>query len=206
MEDLSKQLKELGASLDEKMREQYNRSLPFQETLFDRWDRAKALNFGEGTSIYESALVFGDVKVGKDCWVGPYTILDGSGDLSIGDNCSISSGVHIYTHDSSKKRVSGGSAEIEKASVNIKSNCYIGPYSIVLKGVQIGENSIIGGNSLVNKSVPPFSVAFGSPLRIVGKVIVENGKVSIEYNQKDRITELEEKIEKLEKMIEGKNG
>lgn len=201
MEDLSRQLKDLGHSLDEKMREDFNRSLPFQETLFDRWERAKKLNFGEGTSIYESSFVFGETKVGKDCWVGPYSILDGSGGLTIGNNCSISSGVHIYTHDSSKKRVSGGSEPIEKEPVDIEDNCYIGPYTVVLKGVSIGKNSIIGGNSLVNKSIPPNSVAFGTPLRIVGKVIVENGKVSIDYDKADRISELEKKVEQLEKMI-----
>ena len=43
----------------------WERLLPFNEMLIDRWDKARRLGFGEGTSIYDSALVFGDVKIGK---------------------------------------------------------------------------------------------------------------------------------------------
>ena len=66
----------------------------------DRWEKARFLGFGENSSIYDSSLVFGDVQVGKNVWVGPYTVLDGSGGrLSIGDDCHICAGSQIYTHD-----------------------------------------------------------------------------------------------------------
>ena len=62
----------------------YNRMLPFGDYLIDRWEKAKFLGFGEGTSIYDNVLVIGDVKVGKNTWIGPNVILDGSGGLEIG--------------------------------------------------------------------------------------------------------------------------
>src|SRR5437667_11348420 len=77
------------------MREHWQRDLPFEELLFDRWERAKSLGFGEGTSIYHNSYVYGNVKVGTHTWIGPYTLLEGSGGLQIGDYCSISAGVHI---------------------------------------------------------------------------------------------------------------
>ena len=73
---------ELKNSLDEKMLREFNRSLPFADLLFNRWQRAQKLGFGKDTSIYDSSVVLGNVKVGKNTWIGPYTILDGSGHLT----------------------------------------------------------------------------------------------------------------------------
>src|SRR4030095_3957719 len=83
-------LNELHRDLSSAFSQQFNRSLPFSEEIFDRWERAKKLGFGEGSSIYDSSYVFGEVKVGKNTWVGPFTIIDGSGKLEIGDHCTIS--------------------------------------------------------------------------------------------------------------------
>lgn len=47
---------------------------------------------------------------------------------------------------------------------------YIGAKTTVLPGVAIGEGSIIGANSLVNRDVPPFTVAAGNPIRIISTV------------------------------------
>ncbi len=81
------------------MKDQFSRSLPLADELFDRWERAQFLGFGEGSSIYDSSLVLGDVSVGVKTWVGPFTILDGSGRLKIGDYCNISGGAQLYSHD-----------------------------------------------------------------------------------------------------------
>src|SRR3982750_1585315 len=92
-----------------------HRSLPLGDLVADRWARARALGFGEGTSVYDSALVLGDVRVGERTWIGPQTVLDGSGGLTIGSTCSISAGVHIYTHDTVRWALSGGVAPYERA-------------------------------------------------------------------------------------------
>lgn len=153
--------------LDIKMTDQYKRSLPFNELLFDRWERAKLLGFGEGSSVYDSCCIFGSIKVGKNTWVGPYTVLDGSGGLEIGSNCSISSGVQIYSHDSVEWATSGGNKPYVYATSKIGDNCYIGPNTIVAKGVEIGSGSIVGANSFVNKSFPANSKVGGSPAKIL---------------------------------------
>jgi len=146
----------------------YDRTLPLADYVVDRWEKAKCLGFGEGTSIYDSVLVIGNVKVGKNTWIGPFVILDGSGNLQIGSNCSISAGVQIYSHNSIQWAITGGAIAYEYAETKIGNNCYIGPNTIISKGVNIGDGCIIGANSLVTQNIPPNSKAFGSPCKIQG--------------------------------------
>lgn len=149
----------------------YKRTLPFGDYVIDRWEKAKTLGFGEGTSIYDSSHVFGDVKVGLNTWIGPFTILDGSGGLDIGNYCSISAGVQIYSHDSIGWAVSGGSEPYEYSPTHIGNSCYIGPNTVIGKGVSIGDRCIIGANSLVLQNIPSDTKAAGSPCRIFGSSV-----------------------------------
>lgn len=151
-------------------RERWRRSLPFGDCVVDRWERARALGFGEGASIYDSALVLGDVSVGRNTWIGPSVVLDGSGGLEIGDYCSISAGVQIYSHDSVDWALTGGAAPYVKARTVIGSRCYLGPQTVIAKGVVIGDGCVIGACSLVLENIPPGSKAFGTPCRVVGPV------------------------------------
>jgi acetyltransferase-like isoleucine patch superfamily enzyme len=168
-ERLSELLSELRALLSyesDNVRTRWNRSLPFADYVVDRWQKAASLGFGEGSSIYDSALVLGDVCVGLNTWIGPFTVLDGSGELVIGDYCSISAGVQIYTHDTVRWATSGGVDVPERAPVEIGDRCYIGPNTIISKGVKIGSGCVIGANSFVNCDLPNGAKAWGSPARL----------------------------------------
>ncbi|SLM30716.1 conserved hypothetical protein [Desulfamplus magnetovallimortis] len=164
---LLKQIKALLNTLRRNKMSQWKRCLPINELFTDRWEKASYLGFGEGTSIYDSAIVIGDVKVGSNTWIGPFSLLDGSGGLIIGNNCSISAGVQIYTHDSVRWAISGGKDTIEHAPTSIGSQCYIGPNAIIAKGVTIGDNCIIGANSLVVNDISSGKKAFGNPAKII---------------------------------------
>lgn len=166
---LLQQLRTMLAERREEVRREYNRSLPFGDYVSDRWEKARELGFGEEASIYDTAHVFGNVEVGPRTWIGPFAVLDGSGGLKIGANCSISAGVQIYSHDTVEWARSGGGAPYEYASTQIGDNCYIGPNSVIAKGVSIGANSVIGANSLVLSSIPSDTTAYGTPARIVSQ-------------------------------------
>jgi acetyltransferase-like isoleucine patch superfamily enzyme len=143
----------------------FNRVLPVSELFTDRWEKAEFLGFGEGTSVYDSSIIIGDVKVGKNTWIGPNTLLDGSGGLIIGSNCSISAGVQIYSHDSVQWAVTGGIKPYIYEKVEIGNNCYIGPNSVISKGVVLGNHCIVGANSFVNKSFKMNSKVAGNPAK-----------------------------------------
>ncbi len=172
-------LRALNEGLQAEMRARWDRDLPFEELLTDRWERARRLGFGEGTSIYQSSYVMFDVKVGRGTWIGPMVMLDGRGGLTIGDHCSISTGVQIYTHDTVRWALSGGRAEYEVAPVRIGDCCYIGSQSVILKGVTIGDHCVVGAHSLVNRDLEPYSVALGVPARVRGRVEIDGDRIDI---------------------------
>lgn len=157
----------LFKSLREAKKTTFNRCLPLPELFTDRWEKAKFLQFGEGSSIYDSATVIADVEVGANTWIGPNVILDGSGGLVIGSNCSISANVQIYSHDTVKWAVSGGKESYEYAPTTIGDNCYIGPNVVIQRGITIGEGTVVGANSFVNVDLPAGCKAVGSPVRIL---------------------------------------
>lgn len=184
LELLLKQILVLHQRKRKEFKEKWGRVIPFYETVLGdkaRWEKAQFLKFGENTSIYDSSYVYGDVKVGKNTWIGPFTLLDGSGRLEIGDYCSISAGVQIYTHETVKWALTGGRAGNEYKPVYIGNFCFIGSLSIIRMGVKIGDHCLIGANSYVNKSIPENSIAFGSPAEIAGKVHLDGDKVRLEY-------------------------
>jgi len=161
-----------------------NMFLPINELLSDRWEKAKYVGAGEGTSIYDTCVLIGDVNIGENTWVGPFTLLDGSGGgLAIGNHCCISTGVQIYTHDTVMRTLSGGIKPIATKPTTIGDNCYIAPQSIISMGVSLGNHCVVAANSFVNKSFPDNCVIAGTPAKKIGEVIFEGGEVFIRYDK-----------------------
>src|SRR6478609_9887040 len=100
--------------LSKRKKQQFNRRVSIGDLLSERAENAAAYGFGEGTTMYDNVLVLGHVEVGRHTWIGPGCILDGSGGgLYIGDHCSISAGVQIYTHQTVRRSLSMGAAPID---------------------------------------------------------------------------------------------
>jgi len=165
---LYKLIRKLIFKLIARKKSEYDRFLSLPDYFIDRWERAKLMGFGEGSSVYDSCLVLGDVSVGENVWVGPYTVLDGSGGLTIGDNCDICAGVQIYTHNTVNRVIKN--AKVDKAPVTIGSNVYIGPNVVITMGCHIGNCVVIGANSFVNKDIPSNTKAFGTPAKTCGNL------------------------------------
>lgn len=141
----------------------HGRQVSVGDLLFDRWETAKFLGFGEGSSCYNNVLVIGDVTVGRNTWIGPNVILDGSGGLEIGDYVSISAGVQIYTHDSVDWSTSLGKASVQRKQTKLGNGVYVGPNSVIQMGTTIGDGAIIGAMSFINSDVPAGAKYFGIP-------------------------------------------
>lgn len=162
-------LKRTISELRLEMLAKFKRHVSINDLLADRWETAKFYGFGERTSCYNNVLILGNVTVGTDTWIGPNVILDGSGDLVIGDFVSISSGVQIYTHDTVDWSTSLGRDPVKKMQTKIGSGVYIGPNSVIQMGVSIGDGAVIGAMSFVNKDVPAGCKYYGIPAKSHGK-------------------------------------
>ncbi len=181
--EFARLLEEYMAEKRKEMTQTYNRVLPSGELIFNRFDKAKYLGCGEGSSVYDTSVIMGDVEIGEHVWVGPYTILEGSSaKLTIGNFVSIAAGVMVYTHDSTKYYVSGGKETFQKAPVTIGNCTSIGTLSMISCGVSIGDHCVIGAYSFVKDNVPDYSIAAGIPAKVIGRVrIQDDGSVSFDY-------------------------
>ena len=107
----------------------------------------------------------GEPTIGNGCWIGAFTVIDGSGGLSIGDGCDISAGAQIYTHSTVRRVLSDGAAVIDRAPTSIGAHVHIGAGAIVLMGCDIGDHCVIAAGAVLpqHTQVPPWSVAVGVP-------------------------------------------
>ena len=114
------------------------------------------------------------VKIGNNCHIAPYVLIDlvYPKMITIGDNVTISSNTMIFAHinpttnPSLKKH---GYPRTIKPVV-IKKGAVISVGCIIIAGVTIGENSIVGAGSVVTQDVPDYCVAVGNPARVVKRI------------------------------------
>jgi maltose O-acetyltransferase len=106
------------------------------------------------------------MQIGRNVFVGGGTILDPDFAflISIGDDSIISLGVIVLAHDASTRRHIGYS---RVAPVTIGRRVFIGARSVVLPGVTIGDDAIVGAGSVVRRDVDPGTVVAGNPARMV---------------------------------------
>ncbi|WP_394551198.1 acyltransferase [Agromyces sp. MMS24-JH15] len=117
------------------------------------------------------AWVIGEPVIGAGTWIGAFTVIDGSGGLTIGRGCDISSGVQIYTHSSAMRCVSGREYPVvDRAPVSIGDRVFIGANAVVNMGVTIGDEAIVGAGAVVTSDVAPRTVVGGVPARVIGTV------------------------------------
>jgi acetyltransferase-like isoleucine patch superfamily enzyme len=117
------------------------------------------------------AWIVGDPVIGAGTWIGAFTVIDGSGGLQIGAGCDIASGVHIYTHSSARRCVSGRAyPEVDRAPVLIGDRVFIGANTVINMGVTIGDEAVVGAGSVVTADVPARAIVAGVPARQIGTV------------------------------------
>lgn len=115
-----------------------------------------------------------NVSVGKKFYANYNLVLLDSAEITIGDNVMIAPNVSFYTVDHPLHH-SDRITYLEKSKpITIENNVWIGGNVVILKGVTIGENSVIGAGSVVTKNIPKNSLAFGNPCKVVRKITAKD--------------------------------
>jgi acetyltransferase-like isoleucine patch superfamily enzyme len=128
---------------------------------FDSWTHPK-IEEGKPTIYNWVVQHIANFQLGYRTDIGAYTYVNAKNGVIIEDLVQIGSHCSIY----SVSTIDG-----KEGRVILKRNCKIGSHSVVMPGVTIGENSIIGAFTFVDKNIPDNVVAIGVPAKVIKKII-----------------------------------
>ncbi len=102
-----------------------------------------------------------NLKLGYKTDIGAFTYINAKNGVIIEDYVQIGSHCAIY---------SISTIDNKEGPIKLRKNCKIGSHSVIMPEVTVGENSIIGAFSFVNREIPANVIAAGIPVRIIGKI------------------------------------
>jgi acetyltransferase-like isoleucine patch superfamily enzyme len=98
-----------------------------------------------------------NLKLGKETDIGAFTYINAKYGVEIQENVQIGSHCSIY---------SWSTIDDKKGMVTIKKNAKVGAHTIIMPGITVGENAIVGACSFVTEDIPDNAVAYGTPARV----------------------------------------
>lgn len=109
------------------------------------------------------------IKIGKNSSLNSYCVIDGHGGLTIGEAVAIAPHVRIVVNHEMPpvSNYLGEKIIPVPCETVIEDGVWIGAGVTIINGVRIGKGSVIGANAVVNKDIPPFSVAVGVPAKVI---------------------------------------
>ena len=125
---------------------------------FDHWQYPE-IEEGKPTKYNWVVQNVAGLKLGYKTDIGAYTYINAKYGVIIEDFVQIGSHCSIY---------SVSTIDQKQGEIVLKKNCRIGSHSVVMPGVTIGENSVIGAFSFVNQNIPDNVRAYGVPAKVVG--------------------------------------
>lgn len=148
----------------------------------------QSTNIGEGTCVWQFAIILPGAKIGKDCNLNCHTFIEN--DVTIGDRVTIKSGVFVWDGMTIGNDVFIGpnatfindknprSKKYPQAfnRIEIEDGASIGANATIIGGVKIGQYALVAAGAVVTRDVPAYALVQGNPAKIVGKVDV-NGTV-----------------------------
>jgi len=131
--------------------------------MVERFKNWKKPVIKEGKLTKYNWLVQGvkNFKLGNKTDIGAFSYINAQYGVEIEDFVQVGSHCSIYSVSTIDNR---------EGKVVLKRNCKIGSHSLVMPGVTIGKNSIIGACSFVNKDIPDNVVAFGRPAKVIRNI------------------------------------
>jgi len=130
------------------------------ENRFKEWEYPK-IEEGKLTKYNWMVQNKDGLKLGYKTDIGAFTYINAKNGVVVEDFVQIGSHCSLY---------SISTIDNKEGKITLKKNCKIGSHSVIMPGVTVGRNSIIGAFSYVNKDVPENVVATGVPIKIIKKI------------------------------------
>jgi acetyltransferase-like isoleucine patch superfamily enzyme len=136
------------------------------EVMKNRFDNWKFPEIEEGKLTKYNWMVQNKdgLKLGYKTDIGAFTYINAKNGVEIEESVQIGSHCSLY---------SVSTIDDKEGKITLKKNCKIGSHSVVMPGVTVGENSIIGAYTFVNKDIPANVIAVGVPVKVIKKIIKE---------------------------------
>lgn len=142
----------------------------------------QSTSIGDETCIWQFVVILPKAVIGTNCNICAHAFIEN--DVIIGNDVTIKNGVYLWDGVRVEDKVFIGpnvtftndkyprskSFPNQFQKTVIKKGASIGAGSIILGGLEIGQNAMIGAGSLVTKNVPPNELWFGSPAKFVRKI------------------------------------
>ncbi|MDO5337884.1 MAG: sugar O-acetyltransferase [Eubacteriales bacterium] len=116
------------------------------------------------------------IEVGKNFFANYNCMIIDVAKVKIGDNCQMAPNVAIYTAGHPIHPASRNTAYEYGIEVTIGDNVWIGGNTVIVPGVHIGSNTVIGAGSVVTKDIPDWVVAAGNPCRVIRRITEDDKK------------------------------
>lgn len=142
--------------------------VPSQSIRHALYRRIYGLRIGTGSVVYHGCEFRSPQTIRIGAWtsIGDHCILDGRGDLTIGDSVNFSTGVWIWT---SEHVVNARDFSATSAPVVIEDYAWVSCRAVILPGVTVGRGAVVAAGAVVTKSVPPFAIVGGVPAKVIGE-------------------------------------
>jgi len=127
---------------------------------FKQW-RYPKISDGKPTKYNWVVQHVNNLTLGRLTDIGAFTYINAKHGVTIGRNAQIGSHCSLY----SVSTIDG-----KTGPVVVKENACLGSHSVVMPGVTIGKNAVVGAFSFVNRDIPDNCVAYGVPAKVAGKV------------------------------------
>jgi acetyltransferase-like isoleucine patch superfamily enzyme len=147
---------------------QYTGKIPSQRLRHNIYRRFYGLKLGRDSVIYNSCELRDPhrITIGNYTSIGDHCILDGRGNLVIGNSVNFSTGVWIWTM---QHQVNDSDFVCESAPVIIEDFAWISCRTVVLPGVRIGRGAVVAAGAVVTKDVEPYTIVAGVPAKKIGE-------------------------------------
>ena len=115
-----------------------------------------------------------NIEVGKNFFANYNCMIIDVAKVTIGENCMMAPNVAIYTAGHPVHPAARNSAYEYGIEVTIGDNVWLGGNTVIVPGVHIGSNVVIGAGSVVTKDIPDWTIAAGNPCRVIRKITEED--------------------------------
>ena len=130
--------------------------------------RLAGTHIGRGATLHMRVRSYApqQIFIGEDSIIGERVVLDGRGELEIGEHVDVATGAMLFT---SQHDVRSADFHAITAKTILDDYVFVGPNAIILPGVRVGRGAVVAAGAVVTKNVSELAIVAGVPAKVIGE-------------------------------------